>query len=280
MSQKTEFILVSTLVLSDELQARDALPGVEEYAEVIKPCKAKAWPEDMPPIKVIQVADEDAPEGPGLYVTDGFMRTGACQHLRRRYVKARVKQGTWQEARAEAQGANMEHGYRLSNKEIRRNIKRALDDGCSVTEAANRCKVHRQTIYNYLERMTGKKKPEQEAKEIEEQDEAKVEADACKHCRCRWYVDTPDGYCCEQCGAPEGSEPEDKPVNSKKMRGETLEERRAAAEEPFKKAESARGKLIRELDEIGILSSVEGELSKIFTAIDNAKAQALKNVTA
>lgn len=286
---RSEFVLISNLKICDELQARDSLPAVEEYAEVIKPCKAKSWPPDMPPVKVIAINSNEGPQGPGLYLTDGFMRTGACQMLRRRYVKARIKTGSWMDARAESQGANMEHGYRLSSQEIARNVKRAVADGCSIAEVARRCKISRQTVYNYLDKMTedsgrkrkSKRKPkpsqEAQAKEIEKQGEAETEGDPCKRCRCRIYVDTPSGLCCKECGAQEGAEPESDPIPESEMRRESVAELQKLAAEPYKRAESARGKLIRELDEIDLLEPLRSHLKDIYDAIDKAKREAIKN---
>lgn len=240
------------------------MPGVEQYKEIIKPEKSKAWPEGMPPVVVFDLAE--GPDGPGLYVADGFMRTTACSELGRRFTKAEVRPGTWEDARAYAQGANMQHGYRLTREEIWANIGRALEDGCTVTQAAKRCQVTRNTVYAYQDRQNGKSKGKEDATAIDEQNSHVVVADPCANCKNTKYEDTPDGYKCTQCGTPENAQP----VPESDFE-DVLEAEDDDTTKHCDKAEAARRTLLRELDDLGLYKQFEEPMLAIKEAIEKAR---------
>jgi hypothetical protein len=115
---------ISVLFCDPRLQARAAGTD-DEHVESI--CEALPHRQRVPHVKVRAVKEEGSKE-PTFFVTDGFHTVRAHQKAGRKFVRAIVQSGNWQDAVLDAAGANKEHlGLRRTNADKRRAVEMMME---------------------------------------------------------------------------------------------------------------------------------------------------------
>lgn len=91
-------------------------------------------------------------DGEVYWLADGFHRIEAAKLCDRQEIAVSIKQGTQRDAILYSVGANATHGFRRSNEDKRRAVKKLLDDSewsqWSDNEIARRCKVSHTFVSN------------------------------------------------------------------------------------------------------------------------------------
>ena len=138
------------IVIDSKLQCRECMSEatVEEYFQVIKSGK------ELPPLRCVDVAGE-------LHVVDGFTRYAALTRASKTRVNVAVSVGTMEDAVREACGANQTHGLRRTKGDIKKAVAlaEATFKGLSRKAIAEIIGVHVTSIYNHTEQPKKETKP-------------------------------------------------------------------------------------------------------------------------
>jgi hypothetical protein len=113
--QKPQELIISSLVLSNHTQSREAMneEQIQRYVEDLKRGDV------FPPIQVFT-------DGSKNYVTDGFHRTEAHRRAGRETIMAMVQVGSFDEATWDSYGANRTNGLQRTRADIARATQNAL----------------------------------------------------------------------------------------------------------------------------------------------------------
>ena len=141
------------IVIDSKLQCRECMSEatVEEYFQVIKSGK------ELPPLRCVDVAGE-------LHVVDGFTRYAALTRASKTRVNVAVSVGTMEDAVREACGANQTHGLRRTKGDIKKAVAlaEATFKGLSRKAIAEIIGVHVTSIYNHTELPKKETRPKKE----------------------------------------------------------------------------------------------------------------------
>lgn len=287
-------VALADLVFDPKYQMRVDLPSIDEYVSVLEEVAEGVWPFDAP-MHIARVKGK-------LYVVGGFTRGAAAKKAGRESVLAIVQDATEVEAFKLSLVENARHGYRRTNKDKRNAVTKALArwPGYTAPKIAELCAVSAVFVRRVIDDL---KEPEGGAvdpQEYEGDPAPQVEAldGPCPVCACVEWVAHDEGYQCAACqhphGEPAGTDEDEQPPAGRVLKKPAKPAASVQAsvvdvhlgqpvatvppagyenvsESKGRQAEAAVGRLVRVLDEMGLLAYAEEHIAAIRELIQGAQ---------
>lgn len=273
---KVEQIELSSLTIDPALQMRAESPSSEEYQELLSKSKNE-WPFNEP-LRAVRV-DADT-----VLLYEGFTRAKAALDARWKKVPVETRDGTREDAIILALGTNATHGFRRTRADKKKAVEVALRQ-CKLSPmaAASQCNVSRSFVYEVKADLEGREKKQASAP-------AKARGlvkEPCPVCGTNEWIEHNDGLRCEQCqhvygeaAADDGDEGEWEeslePDTSERVQRSDANFDVAGLqtdmlEKGLKACETERGRLVRALENVGLLDDCRKHLQAIQRVIMNAR---------
>jgi hypothetical protein len=273
---KIEQVKTVELVFDPQLQMRQVEQSPDEYAEILAKHKGE-WP--FPELRAMRIAGEDG-EPSRIYVFEGFTRGAAAIAAKIKTIPVEITDGTHRDALIAALASNATHGYRRTREDKIKAVRTALVDlKMNPTTAATECHVSRSFVYEVKAIIDSKTSATKAAKAKPAPTSELNEI--CPCCKSVNWVADNQGYICQSCryvhGEPVGDsgeefEPDDSAAPPPKPEPVTQSDAIVDAHEiALAKAEADRGRLIRSLENCGLLSICKSKLQGIGQEIERAR---------
>lgn len=275
MSDEPQMVDIHDLDFDTNYQMRADLPSVNEYKQLLLDSQPDEWP-FQEPLVAYRLRGK-------LKVVSGFTRGRAAQLAERQHVPVLILTGSKRDALNHALGANAEHGYRRTNRDKRKAVLRAIGEypDHSAVAIAELCKVSHTYVYGIRAELSASQDTREDTESrpaepvaVEADQQKYIQLGECPICRTDQWLECDSGHECSVCqhqhGEPAGADSDE--INEVQTPQGIIDSRAVQlTRDKAKQVSTEFGRVIRGLNELGILAEVASEVESIKAVLNEKK---------